>query len=236
MVTVDLHTHTVASGHGTNDTIADMAKAAAAAGIRMLGITDHGPATLCAGTPSYFRSLHMAPKERAGVHILYGIELNILDGGAVDLEDSILAGLDYAIASMHRPPRKPASAEQNTRDYLQALENPYVRVLGHCDNTQFPCDYTRIVEACARNHVIVEINNASLKPNGYHQVADVNTKDNYVTLLTLCKEHSLPILLSSDSHGHEHIGETEECEALVRQVSYPEYLIVNSHPDLLFRR
>ena len=45
----DIHTHSIASGHGTTCTISDMAKAASQKGLKLLGITDHGPATLAAG-------------------------------------------------------------------------------------------------------------------------------------------------------------------------------------------
>ena len=83
----DIHTHSVASGHGTSCTISDMAKAASRKGLKLLGITDHGPATLASGTPSYFRSLTYSPRKRFGVDLFYGIELNILDtDGRVDLE------------------------------------------------------------------------------------------------------------------------------------------------------
>ena len=83
----DIHTHSIASGHGTSCTISQMAKSASAKGLKLLGITDHGPATLAAGTPSYFRSLTFSPRKRFHVDILYGIELNILDTeGRVDLE------------------------------------------------------------------------------------------------------------------------------------------------------
>ena len=62
----DIHTHSIASGHGTTCTISDMAKAASRKGLKLLGITDHGPGTLAAGTSSYFRSLTYAPKKRFG--------------------------------------------------------------------------------------------------------------------------------------------------------------------------
>ena len=52
MYLCDIHTHSIASGHGTSCTISEMAKTAASKGIKLLGITDHGPATLAAGTPS----------------------------------------------------------------------------------------------------------------------------------------------------------------------------------------
>ena len=79
MIQLDVHTHSISSGHGTACTIADMAKAAKKQGLSLLGISDHGPATLCAGTPSYFKNLQMAPKMRCGIRMLYGVELNILD-------------------------------------------------------------------------------------------------------------------------------------------------------------
>lgn len=98
----DMHTHSIASGHGTECTITNMARAAAGKGLRLLGITDHGPGTLAAGTSSYFRSLTYSPKKHFGVDLLYGIELNILDrNGSIDLDQELLCKLDYAIASMH---------------------------------------------------------------------------------------------------------------------------------------
>ncbi len=105
----DIHTHTIASGHASTATITDMAKAAASKNLKMLGISDHGPATCGGGKPSYFRSLSYAQKERLGVEMLYGAEANILNNeGKLDLEDSILAKLDYVIASIHKPVKKPA--------------------------------------------------------------------------------------------------------------------------------
>lgn len=59
----DMHTHSIASGHGTSCTISEMAKAASAKGLKLLGITDHGPATLAAGTPSYFHDPDLFPQE-----------------------------------------------------------------------------------------------------------------------------------------------------------------------------
>ena len=134
----DMHTHSIASGHGTGCTISEMAKAASAKGLKLLGITDHGPATLAAGTPSYFRSLTFSPRKRFGLEMFYGIELNILDKeGHTDLDEELLSRLDYAIASIHAQNYKNASCEENTEAYINAMKNPHVKILGHCDNTRF---------------------------------------------------------------------------------------------------
>lgn len=58
----DMHTHSIASGHGTECTITNMARAAAEKGLRLLGITDHGPGTLAAGTPPISAALPILPK------------------------------------------------------------------------------------------------------------------------------------------------------------------------------
>ena len=132
----DIHTHTIASGHGSAATITDMAKAAAARNLKMLGISDHGPATLGGGRVSYFRNLAYAQKERLGVRMLYGAEANIIDRkGHLDLDDSVLGHLDYVIASMHKPAIKPGTEEENTAVYINAMKNPRVAVIGHCDVT-----------------------------------------------------------------------------------------------------
>ena len=118
----DMHTHSIASGHGTECTITNMARAAAEKGLRLLGITDHGPGTLAAGTSSYFRSLTYSPKKHFGVELLYGIELNILDrSGTVDLDQELLCKLDYAIASMHAWNYRCGTRAENTEAFINVM-------------------------------------------------------------------------------------------------------------------
>ena len=220
----DLHTHTIASGHATTATITDMAKSAAAKNLKMLGISDHGPATLGGGRISYFRNLAYAPRKRLGVEMLYGVEVNIMDNkGTLDLDDTILKNLDYAIASMHRPVIKPGTIEENTEAYIAAMKNPYVRIIGHCDDVKYPVDYFALVQAAMKNHVFLEINNSSLSPDGYRG----NTKANNLMILNLCKHFHYPVLLSSDSHGPEHVGDFSYALELVKLAEMPEERILN---------
>lgn len=220
----DLHTHTIASGHATTATITDMAKSAAAKNLKMLGISDHGPATLGGGRISYFRNLAYAPRKRLGVEMLYGVEVNIMDNkGTLDLDDTILKNLDYAIASIHRPVIKPGTIEENTAAYIAAMKNPYVRIIGHCDDVKYPVDYFALVQAAMKNHVFLEINNSSLSPDGYRG----NTKANNLMILNLCKHFHYPVLLSSDSHGPEHVGDFSYALELVKLAEMPEELILN---------
>lgn len=226
-VKLDVHTHTIASGHASTATITDMAKAAAAGNLTLLGISDHGPATFGGGKPSYFRSLSYAQKERFGVEMLYGAEVNILNNeGKLDLDDSILKDLDYVIASVHKPVKKPGTVEENTATYINAMKNPYVCIIGHCDDERYPIDHLALVRAAMEHQVLLEINNSSLSPEGYRG----DTRFNTLMILNLCAYFHYPVLLSSDSHGVKHIGDCEFAQEMAKLAGMPEDLILNYSP------
>ncbi|MDO4633704.1 MAG: phosphatase [Eubacteriales bacterium] len=226
----DLHTHSLASGHGTASTISDMAKTAAARGLSALGVSDHAPGTLGSATESYFRSLALAPRRRFGLQLLYGVELDILDvNGRLDLSDEILSSLDYAIASMHPANFTPRSKAENTEACIHAMKHPKVRILGHCDDSRYPVDYPAIVQAALEYQVFPEINNASLAPDGCRGEAE----ENIMKLLTYCAAAGCPVLLSSDSHGTEHLGDFSYAEALLARLHFPQELILNRSMDHL---
>ena len=220
----DIHTHTIASGHASTATITDMAKAAASRNLKMLGISDHGPATCGGGKPSYFRSLSYAQKERLGVEMLYGAEANILNNeGKLDLEDSILAKLDYVIASIHKPVKKPGTMEENTAAYIAAMKNPYVRIIGHCDDVKYPVDYLEIVKTAMKYDVLLEINNSSLSPDGYRG----DTRFNDLMILNLCRHYHYPVIFASDSHGTKHVRDFTFSLELAQLAGMPDSLIMN---------
>ena len=220
----DIHTHTIASGHGSAATITDMAKAAASRHLKILGISDHGPATFGGGRTSYFHNLAYAQKQRLGVEMLYGAEVNILDNhGKLDLEDSILEKLDYVIASVHNPVKKPGTQEENTLAYIAAMKNPNVRIIGHCDDVKYPVDYLALVKAAMQYHVLLEINNRSLSPDGYRG----DTRFNDLMILNLCRHFHHPVVLSSDSHGTKHVGDFSCALEFAELSKMPESLIMN---------
>lgn len=224
MFEFDPHTHSIASGHGSQASITDLAKKASRMGLKAIGITDHGPATLCSGRDSYFRNLAYATKKRCGVDILYGVELNILDKeGTVDLDDEILKTLDYVIISMHVPTYKSGSIEENTFAYVNAMKHPHVKIVGHPEDTKFPVDFEALIVAARHFGVAIEINNSSLSPEGYR--GDV--RESIRLILELCKKHECPVALSSDSHGDKHVGDFTYALQMIRECGFPESLILN---------
>ena len=229
---MDLHTHSISSGHGSTDTITDMAKAAAKKGIQILGISEHGPATAGSVKPSYFRNLKLASKTRFGVQILYGAEVNIVTpSGNLDLEDDILSGLDYALVSIHPPTLTPYEHKDLTFAYANAMKHPKVCFLGHIDDARFPVDFERLLAIAKEKGVYPEINNGSLMPDAYRKGGQENCRK----ILEICKKIDLPVLLSSDSHGVKNLGNIEYVIPLLEESNFPRHLIINHQPELLWK-
>ena len=142
---VDTHTHTLASGHAYS-TIREMAYIASKKGVKLLGITEHGPKMPGSCHDFYFTNLRVVSRQMCGVELLLGVELNILDyDGTVDLPQNVLKQMDIAIASMHIPCIKPGTREENTRAYLNAIKNPYIHLIGHPDDSSYELDYEALV-------------------------------------------------------------------------------------------
>ena len=227
----DIHTHSIASGHYTTDTIADMARYAADRGLKILGISEHGPAMPASCTLSYFRGLSHAPSMRMGIRMLYGAEVNILDpSGSLDLPETIRKQLDYCLAGIHTPCFCTGQgADDYTDTYIHAMANPYIHILAHPDDAGYPVDYRRLTQAAMDHHVLLEINNASLAPDGYRG----KTKENDRTILELCKKYHYPVLFSSDSHGHANICNFKYAMELVRETDFPMGLVLNTSAERL---
>ncbi len=220
----DWHIHSIASGHGTLDSVTDIAREAAKRGMKLIGISDHGPATLGGTALSYFRNLPLCEPRRFGVEIRYGAEANILNGnGTLDIPDEILEKLDYCIVSMHRPIYKSGTVPENTNAHIRAMAHPKVKIIGHCDDGRFPVDYDELVRASVTLGVTPELNNVSLSPDSYR----LDCRANATRLLEACAKYNCPILLSSDSHGRKHIGEVAYAMELIKEIGFPLTLIKN---------
>ena len=130
----DLHMHTTASdGHNS---IREMAEAALALGYGYIAITDHSKNLAMTNGLDEKRALEQIERIREvdrqmkdRIRVLAGIEVDILADGALDLDDEVLAEMEVVIASVHSHFAQPR--EEMTARVLRAIENPYVRILGH---------------------------------------------------------------------------------------------------------
>lgn len=226
---VDLHIHTVASGHAYS-TVDENVREASEKGLIIMGIADHSEG-MPGGAPLFhFHNLKAIPREVYGVTVLKGAEVNIVDyEGNLDLSDSTLEGLDYAIASFHPPCIAFTDAPTITKCLLKVMENPYVKIIGHPGDSRYPFNIEEIVLASKRTGTLLEVNNASLTPDSFRP----GVRENLVTLLEYCKIHEVPIIVGTDAHVCYAVGEFELSVELLKELKFPERLIMNTMPDKL---
>ena len=162
-----LHVHSTWSD-GQN-TIREMAEACIVRGLTYLGLTDHSKTAAYAGglNEEDLRRQHeeidLLNKEYAGrLHILKGIECDILRDGALDFADDVLATLDFVVASIHSLFN--LSLEEQTQRMLRAISNRYVDIIGHptgrilLGREGYALDLDVVIDAAAEHGVCIEIN------------------------------------------------------------------------------
>ncbi|MGA3327566.1 MAG: DNA polymerase/3'-5' exonuclease PolX [Terriglobia bacterium] len=196
----DLQMHTTASdGHAS---IEEMAGAAKQLGYQYILITDHSQAVTVANgldekrAAEHIRRIHAARKKVKGIEIWAGTEVDILGDGSLDYPDELLKQFDIVLASVHS--RMTMPAEEMTTRLLRALENPYVRILGHPTGRQilrrdpFLFDLEKVFAAAKKLGVILEL-------NGNPQRLDLSDRH-----VKLARDRGMKIIISTDAHDPQH--------------------------------
>lgn len=202
----DVHMHTTASD-GRNS-IREMADAAVECGLQYIAITDHTKALAMTGGLDEKRALEHIARIRevdaqmeGRLRVFSGIEVDILADGTLDLDDEVLAQMDVVIASVHSRFEQPR--EEMTARVLRAIENPYVRILGHptgrllLRREPFAIDVGEVLRRAAALGVAVEHNAAPER-------LDLCDRD-----LRLAKELGCKVVISTDAHATGTIGKME---------------------------
>jgi DNA polymerase (family 10) len=168
-----IHSHSNWSD-GSN-TIEEMANECINRGIEYLVISDHSQSAFYANglkedrikeQHRYIDELNEKFKTREGPEqafkIFKSIESDILNDGSLDYPDPVLKTFDLVIASVHSNLKM--TEEKAMKRLITAIENPYTTILGHMtgrlllSRNGYPVDHKKIIEACAANHVVIEIN------------------------------------------------------------------------------
>ena len=224
---LDVHTHTIASGHAFS-TMQEMAQAAAEKGLQLLGITEHAPGIPGTCAPIYFKNLRCVPRQMYGVELMLGVELNILNyQGDIDMEEELLSRLDLRIAGIHSLCYAPGTTDENTNAMIGAIRNPWVDIISHPGDGTASLHFEPIVLAAKEHHTLLEINNSSLNPIRQKVAA----RDNNLEILRLCKRYETPVILGSDAHISFDIANYDHLHELLRLTEFPEALIMNDKVD-----
>lgn len=161
-----IHSHSNWSD-GSN-TVEEMAKACIKEGYEYLVISDHSKSAFYANglSEERIKEQHLYVDELnsklAPFKIFKSIEADILNDGALDYPDNILAGFDLVIASVHSNLKM--TIEKAMSRLLAAIENRYTTILGHMtgrlllSRPGYPVDHLKIIDACVANNVVIELN------------------------------------------------------------------------------
>lgn len=198
-----VHAHSKWSD-GSN-TIEDMAKACQLSGYKYLVITDHSVSAFYANGLSesrveqQWREIDEINSRMTDFRIYKGIESDILTDGRLDYSETLLKGFDMVIASVHAVLKMD---ERTATDRLiNAIEHPATNVLGHptgrllLSRQGYPIDHRKIIDACAANRVVIEIN------SNPHRL-DIDWR-----WLPYAMEKGVDICLSPDAHNIAGIGD-----------------------------
>jgi DNA polymerase (family 10) len=137
-------------------------------GFEYLVISDHSKSAYYANGLSeqrireQHRQIDELNAKLAPFKIFKSIECDILNDGALDYENKILASFDLVITSVHS--NLDMDEEKAMKRLLGAITNPYTTILGHMTGRQllrrkgYPVDHRAIIDACAEHNVVIEIN------------------------------------------------------------------------------
>jgi DNA polymerase (family X) len=222
----DLHMHTVASdGKGTAE---EMARAAIAIGHEYIAVTDHTKALTVANGLDERRLLaqvrHLRELEdRIGsLRIATGAEVDILADGALDLDEDVLRGLDWVVASVHSA--FDMTGDAMTDRLVRAMESGLVDVIGHPTGRRLDgrpgaeLDWDRLFGAARRLGVAIEVNG-----NPYRM-------DLPDTACRRAREMGVLLAIDTDAHAPGHLVRQEFGLVTARRGWVEAKDVLNSRP------
>jgi DNA polymerase (family 10) len=222
----DLQMHTLASDGRAS--LAEMAEAARAIGYEYIAITDHSRrVTMAHGLDparlrAQWREIDAWNATHRGLTILKSVEVDILEGGALDLPDDVLAEADYVVASLHYGLERPE--KKITQQLVAAARHPWVDAIGHPTGRllgkrpacQF--DFEALAQAAAEAGCFLEL-------NGHPDRMDLPD-----TLAASAKHYGVRFVLSTDSHQPAHLPFMRYAVDLARRAGLETADIANTLP------
>lgn len=224
-ILTDTHTHTTVSSHAYS-TLKENAAAAKAKGLEIIAMTNHGPQMEDGPHIWHFMNISVLPDEIDGIKVLHGAEVNILNpSGEVDLPDNVLKKLGMVITSIHTQTYDCEEEKDCTKAWLNVLENPYIDLLGHPGRGNFPFDRDKVIKKAAEKDVCVEIN--------VHTLKKPDRRETCREIALCCKKYNAKIMVNSDAHYCDLIGDFDDAIAFLSEIDFPEELVVNRSKETL---
>jgi DNA polymerase (family 10) len=227
----ELHAHTDATDGKAS--LEEMVEGARTLGYGYLAITDHSKrVTMALGLdPARLREQWARIDELnakvPGIAVLKSIELDILDDGALDLPDDVLAEADYVVASLHYGASKVEA--ENTRRLVAAARHPQVDAIGHPTGQllgrreAYPLDFDQLVAACLDTACLLELNGSPER---------MDLPDH---LAAAAAARGVRFVCSTDAHAVSHLKAMRYAVDLARRAGLTKEQVLNTRPLPEFR-
>jgi putative hydrolase len=222
----DIHSHS--NWSDGRATMLEMAEGAQAMGYSYLGVTDHSPRiTVVHGLNAerlVAQSREMAEVQRQvdGVTLLQGIEVDILEDGALDLPDAVLEILDVVIASPHVKVRQEPAAM--TERMMRAVSNRHVDVIGHPTGRRpgsregATYDFEAVFKEAAKNGIALEID------------CDPARMDLSPEMARMARDRGCDFVVDADAHAPAEFAYVPMALWMARRAGIPKERIRNFRP------
>jgi putative hydrolase len=217
-IIADLHTHTLASGHGI-DTARTLCEFAVHRGLKGIAITDHGPGFKGGPDPVYFMALkRMTRGIDLPLRVFYGVEDDIRNRkGDLFLPEHVLKEMEIVLTGIHPftwiGDQKPSV---RTDALINTLGRGLVQVLAHPVGHYRELEIEPVIDAAAAARVALELNGAKLEQ-----------LELIIRYLEMCAKNDIFMMVNSDAHVGEEVGDFDTALRLLMEVGYPKHLVVN---------
>lgn len=230
MLKIDLHIHTLHSGHAYGS-FYEVVNEAKKKNMNMIAITDHGPAMIGSASYIHFIVGHRKPSYK-NLKVLWGCEANIIDAkGNIDLELYIQKKLDILLVGLHGVPKyKDLGIEGNTNAVINMLRNPYVDILTHPTHPQHKYNFEKVFKAALDNNVLLELNISYLK-----RYSDKTTLKLFKKMIDMTRSARKKLIVNSDAHFIHEIGDDTILKKYWSELGLTKDIIINNYPNELIK-
>ncbi|HLR41191.1 MAG TPA: DNA polymerase/3'-5' exonuclease PolX [Virgibacillus sp.] len=194
----DLHMHTTWSDGAQS--VEEMVNHARTIGYEFIAITDHSKFLRVANGLDETRlrrqreEIARLNEKYSDIHILAGVEMDILPDGKLDFSDAFLNEMDFVIGAIHSSFNQ--SEEKMMNRLYHALENPYVSLIAHPTGRLigrregYQVNIEKLIERAKETGTALEIN------------ANPNRLDLSAAWARKAQEAGVTIAINTDAHDY----------------------------------
>jgi DNA polymerase (family 10) len=214
----ELHCHSDWSSDG-KASIEEMARTARSNGYRFLALTDHSHYLRDGRMEAQWREIDAVNARVKPFKVLKGVEANIRADGAIDVDEELLAELDWVVASLHH-----AFDKSPTERILAAIDHPHVDCIGHLTGRKLnrragaEVDIEQVVARAVETRTALEINS---QPDRL-DMRDVHAR--------LAGEAGVLVPVTTDAHSTAALGYRELGVAQARRAWLTKEQVLNTRP------